>query len=206
MDKLEKGISLIVTIIIIAIVVVGVGYFFITSFDEIKEAIGFGIDLTPEEIEAQNKAKNIFNDNLIPILEICKESKTSNCFCSNKEIIFPTDYSLVFVNEIGGFDISLNNQNGGKVSDALISDVVGCFGIYGESLKSFNGLKNNILNIKYTGNEFYLTFMDIPLGNEIREPINPNYIFYKPKNDKNYICILDSDSVSEKIDKIGVCS
>lgn len=173
-------------------------------FAEIKEKMGFGIDLTPEEIEAQNQARDIFNENLIPILNNCRDSEDSACFCSDREIIFPTDYSLVFIDEGKDLKIYLDNQYGGLIKESTISDVDGCVGwIYDRDLSSFSALKENTLTLKY-GSEFYLSFIDSVIGNEIRESINPNYIFYKPKSDKKYICILSSDYASSK-DKSKVC-
>lgn len=205
----KKGFALpwthIISLTLVGILVVAIILFARPVFEEIKGKMGFGIDLTPEEIEAQNRARDIFNEDLIIILNSCKDSGDSACFCSDREIIFPTDYSLVFVDEGKDIKIYLDNQYGGLIKEATISDVDGCVGwVYGRDLSSFNASKDNTLILKY-GNEFYLSFIDSVIGNEIRESIDPNYIFYKPKSDENYICILSSDYASSK-DKSKICS
>jgi len=197
----------IISAILVIVLILTVILFGAPLFAQIKEKMGFGIDLTPEEIQAQNQAKDIFNEDLIIILNDCKNSGDSACFCSDREIIFPTDYSLVFVDEGKDLKIYLDNQYGGLIKESTISDVDGCVGwVYGRDLSSFGALKDNTLTLKYNYGAagFYLTFIDV-VGKEIKESINPSYIFYKPESDENYICILSGDYASSK-DKSKICS
>lgn len=183
-------------VIVVIVIVVGFGG---PAFAKISESLGFGVDLTAEEIAAQEQAKSQVESNLLPMINDCKSRTKINCFCTNNSLTLPTDYVLKFSIE-NGMKISLINHKGGKVEDYNLNSVQPCISDESWNLASLDSqTKDSSASLKF-GSINYLVYKNLE-GKDVRKAVDPNYFIFKPNQDS--ICILDQDSA--KIREKDVC-
>ena len=192
---------------LVILLVLVVSSFAMPAFDNLKDKMGFGTDLSAGETQAQIKAREIFVEYLYSTFNDCKDSKNVSCFCTDEEIAFPTDYTFnLFDNEDGEAGLILRNHLGGEVESRYIQGLIPCVGwIPGMDLSKLSVAKDRIILVKY-GLEPRLEFYNLGEGNGVlvSEPVDPNYVFYKPKD--GYICILAQNYASaKKVTSGGIC-
>ena len=208
MKKGNLGFSHWIAAILVIFLIISVLWFFTPIFDEVKEKLGFFVNLTPSELESQTQAIENFNG-LVNTFDDCINSYDSGCFCTNKTMAFPTDYYLTFEEKGIKLEVTLYNQYDGllRVESFLTNPCIGSNFIKGEQLHYFNGiLKDNFLTIVYKSPSL-LRYINIQEGIEKiinNEEIDIGYTFFKPNNDS--LCILSLEkSVFFRVNET-VCS
>jgi len=206
MKQGKIGFTHLIAAILVIVLVLAIVWFATPVFDELKEKMGFNLGLTAQESEAQTRAKEFFTFELSPEISDCKRSSDVGCFCTNKEIAFPTDYSLE-VSDLGASSkYVLKNHKGGEVDSMTFSNVIPCVGwVIGEDMTTFSSMKDNKLTLRF-GTGSSLNFVNVESAGEIpiSRDIDLNYLFYKPKDGN--ICVLSADYAAEKkLTKDKVC-
>lgn len=169
------------------------------AFAAISKALGFGVDLTPDEIVAQEQAKSLIEGNFLSMLRSCQSNSKIECFCSNQSFALPTDYVLKLSVE-NGMKISLINHKGGKIEDYYFNDVQPCISDENWNLASLNTqTKDSSASLTF-GSVNYLSYKNTQ-GKNVKKAVDPNYFIFKPNQDT--ICILDQDSA--KVRQKDVC-
>lgn len=192
------GTQIIVAILTLIVIIVIVA-FGSDAFAKISDSLGFGADLTAEEIAAQEQAKSQIESNFLPMIYDCKSKTKTNCFCSNNSLNLPTDYVLRFGLE-NGMKISLINNKGGKVEDYNLNNIQPCISDDVWNLANLNvQTKDSSASLTF-GSINYLVYKNVQ-GKDVKKTVDPNYFIFKPNQET--ICILDQDSA--KIREKDMC-
>jgi len=166
---------------------------------ELKNKMGFGMDLTPGELKTQENAINFFKNSLVPLIKECMYYEKNKCFCYSQELAFPSGYTLNFLEEGEGFSLELLNHLGGSIIK-----------------ESFNFFQPIIVTSEGDPRRFQHTGFSIVYSSEsiikykvsgipVSEPINLNYTFYKWED--NFIAVLGrSYAESKAVSGENLCS
>ena len=117
MKRGKLGFSHLIASILILVLIIVVLFVFSPMLNQLKDKLGFGIDLTPGEIKAQEEATSFFINILTPMIKDCMEYEKNKCFCFSEEIAFPSGYSLKFFDQEEGFILELYNHLGGLITE-----------------------------------------------------------------------------------------
>ncbi|MBS3172252.1 hypothetical protein J4438_01560 [Candidatus Woesearchaeota archaeon] len=183
--------------IIIVFVISGFGS---EAFAKIGDSLGFGVDLTPEELVAQEQAKSQVEDNLIRVIYSCQDKMKIGCFCTNNSLKLPNDYVLNFEVK-DGTKFSLFNNKGGKVEDYNLNNVQLCIPDESWNLINLNVQAKDAGASLLFGSTNYLVYKSLD-GKDVKKAIDPAYFIFKPSS--GTICILDENSA--KVREKDICS
>jgi len=194
MKQAKMGMSQLIAAILILVLIVTVIFIFSPMLDDLKENLGFGIDLTPGEMKAQSKAKEFFETDLKPMIKDCMNKDNIFCFCSDREIAFPSAYLLTFKEDSSNFLLTLSNHLGGKVVEEVFE---GVRPIVVDSYSNPRGFTDSGFEIIYS------SVSSIHFGDEINI-IDLNYTFYKWDN--GVLAMLSkTDSEKRRVVETKLC-
>ncbi len=194
---MRVGAPHIVAAVLVIVLVLVVVVFSTPMFDKLKESMGFGTELSAEEMQTQIKATEIFVDEVYPTLDNCAKSRNVSCFCTDEKFEFPTDYTLSIYDK-EGMKIALSNHLGGEVESRLLFDIKPCVGWkVGFDLSGFGYVQDDKVTLRYSYTPAPLIeFFDLGEDKFISKPFDLSYVFYKPR--AGHICVLTEEYASAK--------
>ena len=198
LKKARLGFPHLISAVLILVLIIVVLFIFSPMFEDLKDKLGFGIDLTAGEMKAQTEAISLFTNTLTPLIKDCMNYEKNKCFCTNQEISFPNEYCLNFLEE-GGFKLQLHNHLGGLVLEENFGDIVP-LAIPSDSIA--RRLKDSGFKIIYSSDS-KLIFVDFPTLK--MESIDTSHTFFK-WNESLFAVLSDSYSKQWHVLEPNLCS